>query len=688
MRFPWLLASAALFAACGTKPKPIPEVPVKDPVAEKPQPTAKTKADLFLEECRQPLLAAKALLPQILAGPEERTVDNTLARYNELLAGLNHAGGLAGLYSEVHPDSDIREAGRTCEQEVSSFVTELQLDRRLYEVMTKIDLRDADAETKRFVEHTLRDYRRAGVDRDEATRSRLKQIDDELTKLGQQFAKNISDDVRFIEVDAAQLEGLPQDFIAAHAPGANGKIRITTDYPDYDPFMTYAKDDVLRKELYIKFRSRGDEHSEALKASRGKDNEQLLLDILALRSEKALLLGYQTWADYITEDKMIKSAGKAAEFIDRVWKAAARRAKRDYDELLRQLKTIDKTAKAVGDWQKTMLESQVKKAKYEVDDAEVRKYFPYDQTLAGLLDITSAIYDIQYVPVTDAPVWHADVKTFDVKRGEVVLGRIYLDMHPREGKYKHAAQFPLKDGIDGKQLPEGVLVCNFPNPKTANGPALMEHDDVVTMFHEFGHLMHHTLGGHHKWIRHSGVATEFDFVEAPSQMFEEWAWNHDTLARFAKHHETGVAIPKPLVEKMRKANKFGRGTYAVQQMFYAAMSLGFHTSEVDKLDPLAEVKRLQKKYTPYAYVEGTRFHASFGHLVGYSAMYYTYMWSLVIAKDLLTPFQKKGLMNTDTTFQYRDKVIAPGGTRDAAELVKDFLGRDYNFKAFDRFLAE
>jgi thimet oligopeptidase len=689
MRSPWLLASAALCVACGTKPKPIPEAPVKDPVADKPQPKPKTEADKFLDECRAGLASAKALLPQILAGPDARTVDNTLGPYNDLLAGVQNSGGLAGLYSEVHPDADIRDAARTCEQEVSTFVTELQLNKELYEVMTKVDLRDADAETRRFVEHTLRDYRRAGVDRDEATRGRIKQIDDELTKLGQQFAKNISDDVRYIEVDdVAKLEGLPEDFKAGHPPGPNGKIRITTDYPDYDPFMTYAKDDTLRKELYIKFRSRGDEHSEALKASRSKDNEQLLLDILALRSEKALLLGYQTWADYITEDKMIKSATKAAEFIDRVWKGAQARAKRDYDELLRQLRTIDKTAKEVGDWQKTMLESQVKKAKYDVDDAEVRKYFPYEQTLAGLLDITSTIYDIQYVPVTDAKVWHEDVKTFDVKRGETILGRIFLDMHPREGKYKHAAQFPLKDGIEGKQLPEGVLVCNFPNPRTSNGPALMEHDDVVTMFHEFGHLMHHTLGGHHKWIRHSGVATEFDFVEAPSQMFEEWAWNHDTLARFAKHHETGAPIPKALVDKMRKANKFGRGTAAVQQMFYAAMSLGFHSVDVDKLDPLAELKRLQKKYTPYAYVEGTRFHASFGHLVNYSAMYYTYMWSLVIAKDLLTPFQKKGLMHTPTTYAYRDKVIAAGGTRDAAELVKDFLGRDYNFKAFDRFLAE
>jgi thimet oligopeptidase len=692
MKPSWLLASAALAMACGAKPKPIVEAPVKEPVVAKPQPKPRPPEDIFLEECRQGLSSARAILPKILAGPEERTVDNTLLSYNELLTGLGESAAMAGLMSEVHPDATIREAARTCEQDVSTFSTELQLNRPLYDAINKVDLRTADAEAKRFVELTLRDYRRAGVDRDEATRARLTQIDDELTKLGQQFSKTIADDVRFIEVDdASQLAGLPQDFIDAHKPGPNGKIKITTDYPDYNPFMAYADNDDLRKQLYIMFRSRGDENSEQIKANRTKDNEALLADILGLRAEKALLLGYKNWGDYITEDKMIGSAKKAADFIDRVWKLGNRRAKKDYSELLRQLRSTDRGAREVADWQKTWLETKVKKAKYEVDAAEVRKYFPYDAVLAGLLDITATIYDIQYVAVADAKPWHESVKVFDVisGSGNKPLGRIYLDMHPREGKYKHAAQFTLKDGVDGVQLPEGVLVCNFPDPTTAaGGPALMEHDDVVTMFHEFGHLMHHVLGGHHRWIRQSGVATEFDFVEAPSQMFEEWAWSHETLQRFAKHHETGEVIPKELVAKMRKADKFGLGTQTVQQMFYAALSLRFHTVDPDKLDQLEEVKRLQKKYTPFAYVDGTKFHASFGHLVGYSAMYYTYMWSLVIAKDMLTPFQKKGLMNTQATFAYRDKVISPGGTRDAADLVKDFLGRDYSFRAFDKYLSE
>jgi thimet oligopeptidase len=635
----------------------------------------KKETKKFTEQCLAGLKRAQQLRPEI-TGKAARTIEGTLVPYNDLLMAASATNALAGLMSEVHPDEAIRDAARECEQEVSRFYSDLALDREMYDALSAVDVSGADPDTKRFIEHTLRDYRRAGVDKPVEVRDRLKQIDEELTRLGQIFSKNISEDVRAIEIkDPARLAGLPADFIASHPPDASGTIRITTDYPDYNPFMTYAADDELRRELYIKFRSRGD-----------TGNEGVLHDILKLRAEKASLLGYRDWADYITADKMIGNGERASEFIEKVWKLAAPRAEQDYKELLRTLQTIDPKAKEVADWQKVFLENIVKKERYQVDSSEVRQYFPYDRVLAGLLDITSEIFDIRYVPVKDAAPWHPSVLVFDVYRGTSdKLGRIYLDMHPREGKYKHAAQFPLKDGVRGIQLPEGVLVCNFPEP--ASGNALMEHDDVVTMFHEFGHLMHHVLGGHQKWITQSGVATEWDFVEAPSQMFEEWAWSAATLERFARHHTTGEVIPKALVEKMRRADKFGLGTATVQQIFYAAISLGFHRADPDKLDQLGEVQRLQKQYTPFKYVPGTRFHASFGHLVGYSAMYYTYQWSLVIAKDLLTPFEQKGLMSKDVTIAYRDTVLAPGGSRDAAELVRNFLGRDYDFTAYERYLV-
>ena len=636
----------------------------------------KKTAAQFRSECLEGLRRAEALRPQIVAS-SARTIDEALDRYNQLLTAASASNALAGLMSEVHPDEAIRDVARECEQEVSRFYSDLALDREMYDALAAVEVSGADADTQRFHHHTLRDYRRAGVDKSPEVRARLKAIDEELTKLGQQFSKNISEDTRVLEItDAKRLAGLPADFIASHPPDKNGVIRVTTDYPDYNPFMTYAQDDDLRRKLYIAFRSRGD-----------AQNEAVLRTILGLRAEKALLLGFKDWADYITADKMIGSGAKASEFIDKVWNLAKPRAEEDYKELLRQLQTFDPKATSVTDWQKVYLEHLVKKERYEVDASLVREYFPYQRVLDGLLAITSEIFDITYQPVVDGGPWHETVLVYDVLRGATKLGRIYLDMHPREGKYKHAAQFPLKDGVRGVQLPEGVLVCNFPRP-TKDDPGLLEHDDVVTMFHEFGHLMHHVLGGHQRWISQSGVATEWDFVEAPSQMFEEWAWTHDTLARFARHHTTGEVIPAALVDKMRRADKFGLGTQTVQQIFYASISLAFHQADPAQLDQLAEVQRLQKKYTPFAYVPGTKFHASFGHLVGYSAMYYTYQWSLVIAKDLLTPFTAHGLMATDVTYAYRDKVLVPGGSRDAADLVRDFLGREYDFGAFERYLVE
>ncbi|WP_428263086.1 M3 family metallopeptidase [Haliangium sp.] len=642
--------------------------------------TAPPHVSAFSARCRAGLERAQALLPTITEATGPRTVANTLEPYNELLMHLERSAGEAGLMSAVHPDEAIRDAARGAEQAVDAFMSKLRLDRGLYEAFAALDTADMDAESRRLVEHTLRDFHRAGVDRDDDTRARLEQIDEELTRLGQSFQKNIIDDVRHIMVDREALSGLPQDFISARtkADGDSSAddVRISTDYPDYMPFMSYADRHDLRKELYIAFKARG-----------GQDNEDILRQILTLRAEKAALLGYANWADYATEDKMMKSGANARAFIERVAGVAAKRAERDYHELLDRKRQDHPDADEVADYEKTYYENKVKAERYAFDPQSVRPYFPYRQVERGLLDITARIYDISYEAVADAEVWHPDVKVFDVVRAGARLGRIYLDMHPREGKYKHAAQFPYRSGIADAQVPEGVLVCNFAKPGDAGEPALMEHSDVVTMFHEFGHLMHHVLGGQKRWLPQSGVATEWDFVEAPSQMFEEWAWQHETLRSFAKHYDSGEEIPAEMVDRMRAADKFGLGVATVQQMFYAAISLAFHTTDPAELDMHDTVRRLQAQYTPFRFVDGTRFHANFGHLHGYSALYYTYMWSLVIAKDLLTPFHEHGLMDTEWTHRYRDRILAPGGSKDASALVHDFLGREFSFEAFESYLA-
>jgi thimet oligopeptidase len=295
---------------------------------------------------------------------------------------------------------------------------------------------------------------------------------------------------------------------------------------------------------------------------------------------------------------------------------------------------------------------------------------------AGLLDVTGRLFGIEYVEVPDTPAWHEDVTSYDVLRDGERLGRIHLDLHPRTGKYGHAAQFDLVPGIKDRQLAEGVLVCNFSR-------SLMEHDHVVTLFHEFGHLVHNVLAGGHEWTRFSGVATEWDFVEAPSQMLEHWAWDADVLQSFATNAE-GEPIPRELVEKMRAAHDFGKGLYARTQMFYAALSYRLHQDVPDDLT--ATVRELQAKYDVFAYVPDTHFHTSFGHLEGYGSGYYTYMWSLVIAKDLFSAFDEHDMFDTEVSYRYRDAILAAGGSKDAADLVADFLGRPYGFDAFEAWL--
>ncbi|MBC7793246.1 MAG: Zn-dependent oligopeptidase [Clostridia bacterium] len=597
------------------------------------------------------------------------TVATTLETLNALLMMLDRGSNDAGLYRNVHPEAEVRAIADTYEQEFSKLGTELSLSRSIYDALTAIDLSNEDEVTKRYIKNALRDFRRAGVDKDPQSRERVRKLKEELVVTGQQFSKNINEDVRSIKMSAAELEGLPQDYIDAHSPATDGTVTITTDYPDYVPFMTYAKNDKRRRELYVINRQRG-----------YPSNQKVLNELLSKRRELAGLLGYDSWARYITEDKMIKTPEAAQEFIDKVNKLAEPRSQEEYGTLLKRLQQDDPSLKAVGDWQKTYAEEVVRREYYSFDSQSVRAYFPYTRVKHGVLDTISAMFGVAFEADGKATVWHPSVEAYILKSGDELLGRFYLDMHPRENKYKHAAAFPIRSGVRGKQVPEAALVCNFPG-----GDSLMEHSDVETFFHEFGHLMHHLFGGNQRWVAVSGITTEWDFVEAPSQLLEEWAWNSDALKKFAISTK-GETIPDALVEKMRATRDYGKGLATKHQMFYAALSLAFYSRETKGLDTTKVVEELQKKYSPFAYVPDTHFQFSFGHLDGYSAIYYTYMWSLAIAKDLFSVFERQGMFNPEPARRYRNVILESGGSRDADVIVHEFLNRDYSFDSFAEWL--
>ncbi len=629
--------------------------------------------DEFRRASEAALAAARAGIERLKALPAPHNPREALEIYDEATAALSDASARASVARHSHPDAAMRQAAEQSEQEVEKLSTEISLDRGVYDVVSSLDVSQEDGPTKKWVEKLLRDFRRAGVDRDEATRARVKALQEELVRIGQEFDRNIREDVRTVELPPTALSGLPADYVRAHMPRPDGKVHITTDYPDLVPFMTYAKDAAAREKLW--------------RANRGRaypKNTEVLQRLLERRHELATLLGYATWAGYATEDKMIRSERNAADFIEKIAAASAERSRRDYQVLLERKRKEDPNATRVDPWDQAYLEDRVKAEQYDFDSQSVRPYFEYTRVKQGVLELTSRLFGMRYHRVTDTPVWHSDVEAYDVFQGPVHVGRFYLDMHPRADKYKHAAQFTLVTGKEGHRLPEAVLMCNFPRP--GEQPALMQHSDVETFFHEFGHLLHHLCGGHTPWAGLSGVRTEWDFVEAPSQMLEEWAKDVEALQTFAKHHQLNDPLPSDVIHRMKRADNFGKGLWVRQQMFYAALSLELYRRDPKGLDPLAVVRELQGKYTPFPYVEGTYFHLSFGHLDGYSAIYYTYMWSLVIAKDLFTVFQGKGLLNPEPAQAYRRAVLEPGGSKDAAVLVKDFLGRDYDFRAYEQWL--
>ncbi|MCP3101114.1 Zn-dependent oligopeptidase [Myxococcus sp. K15C18031901] len=629
--------------------------------------------EAFRQSGEEAMAAARAGIARLKSLRPPYDVSQVLEVYDEAMASLDDAAAQASVARNSHPDSAMRDGAEAAEQALETLATDIRMDRGVYDVLSSLDLSGQDARTRKWMEKVLRDFRRSGVDRDDATRARVKELQEELVRIGQEFSRNMLQDTRTVSLPPSALEGLPEDYVRAHPPGADGQVRITTDYPDIVPFMTYSRDAKAREQMWRVFRMRGH-----------PANLDVLQRMVARRHELATLLGYRNWAAYATEDKMIRDEKAAADFIAKIATASGARMERDYGTLLERKRRDEPGAERVNPWDQAYLEDRIKAEQYAFDSQAVRPYFEYTRVKQGMLDLTAKMFGVTYRKVADATVWHPDVEAYDVLEDGALLGRFYLDMHPRADKYKHAAQFVLASGKAGRRLPEGVLMCNFPKPGTE--PALLQHDDVETFLHEFGHLLHHIFGGHTRWAGVSGVRTEWDFVEAPSQMLEEWARDAASLQTFAKHYQTGEPLPAELVTRMRRADEFGKGLWVRQQMFYAALSLEIYRRDPAQLDATALVRELQGKYTPFPYVEGTYFHLSFGHLEGYSSNYYTYMWSLVIAKDLFTVFQREGLLSSAPAKAYRRAVLEPGGSDDAARLVHAFLGRDYDFHAYEAWL--
>jgi thimet oligopeptidase len=581
---------------------------------------------------------------------------------------LESSQGEMDTIAAVSPIKDVRDAAQACISKLSEASTQISLSRPIYDRLVAIPTDTLPAPAAHVVSRSLLQFRLSGVDKDEATRKKVEALEKEITDTGLAFDRNIAEKRGEIALDSVgALEGLPQDYIDAHKPAADGKIHISTNYPDTIPLLEFAKRGETRKAMYMAFQSRA-----------WPDNEAVLKTLLAKRYELAQLLGYPNYAELITADKMTGNAGHVAQFLDEVDQAATAAAQRDQALLLAEEKKIDPAATSVNAWDSPYISNIIQKQKFDVDAEVVRQYFTYEKARTGIFQLLHDLFGADIRP-WKTPVWDPSVTAWELYDHGRLVGQFYLDMSPRKGKFTHAETSTVRIGLSGRQIPIGLLICNFP----ATGP--MEHSDVTTFLHEFGHLIHFLYSGHQDYEAQAMGKLQWDFIEAPSQMLEEWTWDYDTLKRFATN-EQGQAIPEDLVRKMNEGRHFGEAGGWKKQIAYAAISLNYHNRPAD-FDLTELWKQEYNRYSLTPYVEGTHPYASFGHLNGYSAIYYTYVWSKAIALDLFTRFKKDGIRDPKTAMAYRTRVLDPGASVDAGDLIKDFLGREMSTDALKSELA-
>ena len=615
----------------------------------------------------------------------KRTYENTLVRIDDIYSVIESVWSPGYLMGSVHTSEEIRNEGLEASKNIENYITELSLNEDLYNAVvayvTTAEAMSLKGFRKKFLDDLLLDYKRIGFTLSKDEREKVKSVLDVLTDLGLEFDKNIRAAQDTLFLDPKDLAGLPDNYKKERLQN-NGKYAIDMTYPSYVPFMDQAESDEAREALRFKFNNRA-----------RAENIGVLNDILRNRMKMVKLLGYNSYAEYRTEDRMARNPKNVWDFENNLKQQLREKAENDVAEML-TIKSVrlGKNTKTIHPWEAGFYENQVKLKKYNLDREEVRQYFEFNNVTEGLFTIYQRLFNVRFEKVQNPSVWHEDVQMFSIydKTSGALIGNFYLDMFPRANKYGHAAAFSVTMGKmteNGYQKPATALVCNFPKP-TDFQPSLLTHENVETYFHEFGHLVHGVLTTS-RLISYAGTSVARDFVEAPSQMLENWVWQKESLSLFAKHYETGKVIPEELLEKMIAAKNINSGTKALQQIFYGIYDFTLN----DGFDPDGNksttdlIKELKNEITFYPYQEGTHQQASFGHLNGYGAAYYGYKWSEVYAQDMFSVFEANGILNPDIGLKYRRIILEKGGTVDPYELVKEFLGREPNSEAFLRSMG-
>ncbi len=620
-----------------------------------------------------------------------RTFANTVAPLDEVASLLALASGEHGFLTYVAADATLRDVALEAEQRLDTYGTTVGFREDIAAAVRAYaatdEARALEGVDARLLAHTLRDTRRNGFDLDAPRRGRVQTLKERLVRLGVEFRRNIDEFEDALLLQLEDLRGLPNTYIdrlqTVETP-EGPRYRVSLDYPEFYPFLEAAEDESLRRELFLKNHNRA-----------ADINLPLLAEAIGIRHEIAETLGYPSWDAYVIETKMVKTPETALDFLVDLERQVRVKAERDIEELQAEKRRhLEDPHARLEIWDWRYYQQRVMRERYQVDQFAVAEYFPMDAVLDGLFEVYQRLVGVRFVPVAETLAWHEDVRLYavvDALEGSesAYIGHFYMDLHPRPDKYGHAAAFMLRPGrtlADGTTGPHkygptaAAIVANFTKP-SAESPSLLRHSEVETLFHEFGHILHQVMT-RSPYNRFAGTNVERDFVEAPSQMLEHWTWEPSVLRGFTRHVTTGEPLPEALLAQIVAAKNVGSGLHYLRQIFFARLDLAYHDAGASKdTDALAEALH---GITGFPFPAGTHFQAGFGHLFGYDAGYYGYLWSQVFGDDMYGRFEGGPEVEAAAGLDYRRTILEAGGTLDGADLVRSFLGREPSSAAFLR----
>lgn len=654
-------------------------------LVNQPIPFQSLSANHVGEAVQVTLAEADGVLQSILKA-DPLTVDTVLVPLDRLYHTVYRVFNPIYLMAETHPQEAIRSACREAIEAFSSWLNTLAINEDLYKVVkayeSTSEARLLTGVMKRYLDDTIMGFRRSGFDLTADDRDRLKSIRIDIDKLSLDFQKNIADSTSAsLAIPIGEATGLPADYVEARKQ-ADGTLHVDLSYPSYVPFMKYCRSELWREQLWRLYNQRA-----------WPANLDLLDQLLIKRHELATVLGYRSYAAYATEDRMAKTPETVWKFEQDLTEKVRQKASADYQLLLEEKRSFTgQTDVVVHEWDSAFYSNRIKETRYSVNDQEVKHYFELNSVLDGLFRINGTILGLTFREVTTPAVWHETVRQFEVvdQKTNRPIGTFYLDLFPRENKYSHAAMFPLVSGISlgaDYERPVAALVCNFP-AATPSQPSLLLFSDVNTLFHEFGHLLHGMVTTS-PLQAYAGTNVLLDFVETPSQFFENFLYDYPTVSSFARHYQTGDPFPSDLFNRILSARNLGSGLFAQSQLLYGTLDFTLHDGFIPSPEKTTTdvLKQLKSEQTHFPWKDGNYFHAAFGHLSGYAAGYYSYLWAKVYAQDIWSVFESTGASDPATGLKFRETILEPGGTRDPMELVENFLGRKPDTAAFLRDLG-